>query len=280
MGYEVQEQYTQSKTGREADGEDFAFVGEHFIAVIDGSTSKTQRRWGGETSGRAAGALICGVLKELAADVTAREAVDIISAKIYKYYKKLGLITRVRDNPVERITATMVMLSISKREVWLLGDCQALIGQERIANDMRIDQVMSDARALFLESEVREGKRISQLIDNDTGSRYIRPLLEKQSLFQNNLSSPEYYYPVIDGFSVADQGIITYPIPADCNTVILASDGYPALRDTLEESEALLRVVLERDPLLFRVYRSTKGLQPGFVSFDDRTYIKVRLLDQ
>ena len=35
--------------------------------------------------------------------------------------------------------------------------------------------------------------------------------------------------------------------------------------------------LLQRDPLLFRDYKSTKGLVAGNVSFDDRAYVKVQL---
>ncbi|GCE09255.1 hypothetical protein KDAU_65840 [Dictyobacter aurantiacus] len=46
---------------------------------------------------------------------------------------------------------------------------------------------------------------------------------------------------------------------------------------TLEASELALQEVLQEDPLLFRKYKTTKGLQRGNVSFDDRAYIKIAL---
>ena len=58
----------------------------------------------------------------------------------------------------------------------------------------------------------------------------------------------------------------------------MASDGYPVLKETLEETEEALKIVLETDPLCFRQYKSAKGLQKGNNSFDDRTYIKFELL--
>jgi glycerophosphoryl diester phosphodiesterase len=45
----------------------------------------------------------------------------------------------------------------------------------------------------------------------------------------------------------------------------------------LEASEQALQEILRDDPLLFRKYKATKGLQPGNVSFDDRAYVKIEL---
>lgn len=75
--------------------------------------------------------------------------------------------------------------------------------------------------------------------------------------------------------------------------IILASDGYPELKSTLEESEQALHKILEEDPLLFRQFKSTKGkiVKPpsfgdhsskktGATSFDDRTYVRIRTQSQ
>lgn len=53
----------------------------------------------------------------------------------------------------------------------------------------------------------------------------------------------------------------------------MASDGYPDLCETLRESEEKLKILLEKDPLMISIYKSTKGLQKGNTSFDDRAYI-------
>ena len=56
--------------------------------------------------------------------------------------------------------------------------------------------------------------------------------------------------------------------------IILASDGYPLLRPTLQQSEQDLDRLLKEDPQCCRLYESTKGLKPGNKSFDDRTYVR------
>lgn len=65
-------------------------------------------------------------------------------------------------------------------------------------------------------------------------------------------------------------------LPTDIEkTIVLASDGYPYLKDSLEASEHALQGVLRDDPLLFRTYKATKGIQQGNLSFDDRAYVKI-----
>ena len=56
--------------------------------------------------------------------------------------------------------------------------------------------------------------------------------------------------------------------------VILASDGYPFLGDSLQESEEALKKQLEDDPLCINSFKATKGLMRGNKSFDDRCYVK------
>ena len=58
---------------------------------------------------------------------------------------------------------------------------------------------------------------------------------------------------------------------------ILASDGYPVLADTLEETERLLACSLAEDPLRIGEHLSTKGVAAGNESFDDRTYLRMKL---
>ena len=78
-----------------------------------------------------------------------------------------------------------------------------------------------------------------------------------------------FYYPV------SDEGIRIHSLPTDTQAVILASDGYPYLKDTLDASEQALQEILHDDPLLFRSYKTTKGMKPENVSFDDRAYVKL-----
>ena len=56
--------------------------------------------------------------------------------------------------------------------------------------------------------------------------------------------------------------------------IVLASDGYPFLMPTLQESEERLADLLRDDPLCISIYKASKGLMQGNKSFDDRSYVR------
>ena len=82
-----------------------------------------------------------------------------------------------------------------------------------------------------------------------------------------------YGYDVLDGFAIHSHHVSVYPVPPQTQ-VVLASDGYPVLKDTLAESEKSLDELLQKDPQCLRENRGTKGLVKGNQSFDDRTYVR------
>jgi glycerophosphoryl diester phosphodiesterase len=82
----------------------------------------------------------------------------------------------------------------------------------------------------------------------------------------------------MDGFPIDDEGIHIVDVGDSVKEVILASDGYPDLYPTLQETERNLREIIAQDPMLVGVrHRSTKGVLKGAESFDDRTYLRIRL---
>jgi serine/threonine protein phosphatase PrpC len=275
--YSLIEQLLLSKYDQDETCEDAIYLGPDFIAVIDGATSKTERRWDGKAGGRVAAEIILQAFDLIPADATARQTVDILTAAIQALYKQYEITEVVQFEGVQRATASFVAVSFERKEVWFVGDCQCLLNQERILHTKAIDDITANARSIFLEAEIAKGKTIEELSQNDTGREFILPLLERQMLFQNNPQAGEYWFPVIDGFDVSDEGIHVLSLLPDIETIVLASDGYPYLKDSLEASEQALQEVLRDDPLLFRKYKSTKGLQAGNVSFDDRAYVKIVL---
>ncbi|GCE48110.1 glycerophosphoryl diester phosphodiesterase [Thermosporothrix hazakensis] len=278
QSYTIEELFIASKTGNAEDCEDAIYHGPHFVAVIDGATTKTERRWNGLTGGRAGALLLQKTFDTIPPDATASQAVHLLNTALQRYYEQQNASEIVQADPVQRITASTVILSLYRKEIWFVGDCQCLISEEHITNNKKIDSITANARSLFLEAEIAQGKTIEDLRLHDTGRDFILPLLKRQLLFQNKPSTGQYWYPAIDGFYVPPEGIKVIPIPSKVETVILASDGYPVLKETLQETEQALKEILHEDPLLFRKYKTTKGLQKSNISFDDRAYIKIKLL--
>jgi glycerophosphoryl diester phosphodiesterase len=278
--YVIEEQALVAKTGNPENNEDFIHTSPFFVAVIDGTTSKTARRWEEKTGGQVCAHIIDQVLSQLSSDVTVRAAVDTITAHIKDFYKEQGVLELVQKDPSQRVTAALIVASLPRREIWFIGDCQCMLDDRLLQNTKPVDDITAQARAMFLETELQKGATIEELRQNDTGREFILPLLKQQQLFQNNPAAGTYWYPIIDGFPVPAEGVRIESIPEKTQTIVLASDGYPVLKSSLEASEEELQDVLERDPLLFRFYKSTKGVQEGYVSYDDRAYIKLRLIHE
>lgn len=271
----IVEKFISSKTDRANDCEDALSIGEDFLAVIDGATSKTERKWKGQTPGQTAAHVLADAVQKLPSSSTAREAVDFLTDAINETYELYNLKQMIDEDPTQRISASIAVFSRDRREVWIVGDCQAIVGDVLFSAQKAIDKLLSDARSLFLEIEIAKGTPLEELLSDDVGREFILPLLQRQTFLQNDPSFEEYWYPVLDGSPVPQAGIKVLPVPKDVDRVVLATDGYPYLRDNLEQSEVELHRLLTSDPLLFREFKSTKGMRRGDHSFDDRAYIRM-----
>lgn len=273
----IVEQKLVARTGRAEGCEDRLVVTEWFSCVVDGVTFKGSSLINEKTPGHIAANLICNAVRQLPADVDCRAAIDHLTRHIDEFCVTVSP-AKERDDYRRRIAASVAILSRKRREVWSVGDCQVLIGGRVFANRNRLDMTMSDARALYLQSELLKGKSVDELIDHDTGREFILPLLNRQKMFLNIGTHSEFSYIAVCGVPLPENVTIEpIPVPPDVTEVVLASDGYPKVAATLAASEEFLREALEQDPLCIGVARSTKGLQRGNVSFDDRAYLRVVL---
>lgn len=261
--------------------EDGMVITDDFIAVIDGSTSKTPKHLNPEMkNGRYAMMLISEYIREeLKADASVDDFCQGVTAYIYnKVYEKLGVEERLKEHPEERLTASAILYSRTRNEVWMVGDCQAIIDGKLYENGKPYEQEIARKRVELIEQGLSPAEARKQ----------IEPLL-----IEAMLSGQNQTYTVIDGFPIyregvkivvlkvnpASSGIETYfqehPEPVSSpNEVVLASDGYPFLKPTLSASEAALAEQIANDPQNIHSFIATKGIVEGNKSFDDRTYIR------
>ena len=261
--------------------EDGLVMTDDFIAVIDGSTSKTPKHLSPDMkNGRYAMMLISEYIQqEMKADATVDEFCEGITAYIYnKVYLPMGIEEQLRLHPEERLTASAIIYSNQKKEVWMVGDCQAIINGKLYDNSKPYEQEIAQKRV----------ELIAQGLSPAEARKQIEPLL-----IEAMLSGQNQTYTVVDGFPIYREGvkivalkmkpvsssIETYfqehPKPVSSpNEVVLASDGYPFLKPTLAESEAALAEQIANDPQCIHDFIATKGLVAGNKSFDDRTYIR------
>ena len=261
--------------------EDGMVVTDDFIAVIDGSTSKTPKHLNPDMkNGRYAMMLISEYIREeLKADASLDDFCQGVTAYIYnKVYEKLGVEERLKEHPEERLTASAILYSRTRNEVWMVGDCQAIIDGKLYENGKPYEQEIARKRVELIEQGLSPAEARKQ----------IEPLLIKAMLSGQNQT-----YTVIDGFPIYREGVKvaalkmkpasssievyfqeqTKPISSP-NEVVLASDGYPFLKPTLAASEAALAEQIANDPQNIHSFIATKGIVEGNKSFDDRTYIR------
>ena len=270
--------------------EDGMVVTDDFIAVIDGSTSKTPKHLNPDMkNGRYAMMLISEYIREeLKADASVDDFCLGVTAYIYnKVYEKLGVEERLKEHPEERLTASAILYSRTRNEVWMVGDCQAIIDGKLYENGKPYEQEIARKRVELIEQGLSPAEARKQ----------IEPLLIKAMLSGQNQT-----YTVIDGFPIYREGVkvvsvsdsssvqnsvpasdsvpcsdsasASGTIPSSSSEIVLASDGYPFLKPTLAASEAALAEQIANDPQNIRSFIATKGIVEGNKSFDDRTYIR------
>ena len=264
--------------------EDGMVVTDDFIAVIDGSTSKTPKHLNPDMkNGRYAMMLISEYIREeLKTDASVDDFCQGVTAYIYnKVYEKLGVEEWLKEHPEERLTASAILYSRTRNEVWMVGDCQAIIDGKLYENGKPYEQEIARKRVELIEQGLSPAEARKQ----------IEPLL-----IEAMLSGQNQTYTVIDGFPIYQEGVKvvalkTKPVSssietyfqeqtkpvASPNEVVLASDGYPFLKPTLAASEAALLHLIAHDPQCIHDFIATKGLVAGNKSFDDRTYIRFRV---
>lgn len=256
--------------------EDGIFYNDHFAAVIDGCSSHKGALHEGKSSGVIAKDLILAALETLSPLSTMEEAFSACNAALAQWYEQHDMLSLMQNDPSRRCAAYIAMVSKARREVWVLGDCQARIDEQVYTTHKQIDTLMENLRALYIEVEMQGGKSEDQI------AHRMEPLQETlsahmsfQSLFQNSQIQTSFSYYVLDGFFTNFKAVQVVKLEGLGKDVALATDGYPQVLASLQSSEKKLASLLARDPLCFRENRSTKGIMEGNVSFDDRCYLRV-----
>lgn len=189
---------------------------------------------------------------------------------INQIYCERGIdINILKDDPVQRMAASVIIYSDRRKEIWMVGDCHCIVDGVYYDNPKPYESSIAAKRAEIIKKALAEGISETELRNNDIGRKAILPLLRKACKEQN------VSYPVIDGFPIPIEYVKVVKTRQEGSEIILASDGYPHLMTTLRESEAELNRLLRDDPLCIKENIATKGLMIGQTSFDDRSYIRL-----
>lgn len=242
------------------DCEDGLVLTPDFVAVVDGSTSKTNRRLNPVMkNGRMAMLLVSDYIKGMPAAATIDDFCQGVTRRMREEYISRNVFERMEEHPEDRLAASAVVYSARRREVWMVGDCQAIVDGAFFDNSKPYEHEIAEQRAAL----IRRG------VSPQEARRAIEPKLVEAMLRGQNRE-----YAVIDGMPILMSGV---RLVTAVSEVVLASDGYPVLFSTLEESEEALLHQLADDPQNIGTFVATKGLMPGNVSFDDRAYVRLRV---
>lgn len=247
--------------------EDGLVIRKNLIAVIDGVTAKGTRLWDGKKSGCFAKDLLADYLLQDVAKQTPEELFSNLDRVLSKRIDTAKGILLCEEFP----RASVILYNDIYKEIWSYGDCQCRINDKVYGHEKKIDELNADLRAYYLEYYLAMGMSLQELEENDLGRKAISQNLLMQHVFEN-IDGP-WGYAVLNGQGINKSMIKRYPV-VEGDIIVLASDGYPVLKETLEKSEKELQNILENDAMCFRIYRSTKGVSKGNESYDDRTYCR------
>lgn len=195
-----------------------------------------------------------------------------ITRLIQSKYKELNAnIEHLLNNPTERLTASAVIYSAYHKQIWMIGDCQCIANNMFYDNPKPQEKVLAEKRAQYIHSVIKNNTDIKNMQIIDRGRQYILNDLVDCCKWQN------ITYAVIDGFDIPLEKTKIINVYDETQDIVLASDGYPFLKPTLNDSEKALSAQLINDPLCINTFKATKGLMEGNKSFDDRSYIRFKL---
>ena len=164
----VIEEFDRGKSSNAAECEDGIVVSDDFAAVIDGATDK---RWWpdreGRTGGRVAMEACCAAIESLPSAVSAYEVVEAIGRRVWQATVGVPVCRslprwRFLHQLGARFPGPVVAdVSFGFSGVAVRPRCK------------QIDVALASARAVALETYLREGYSVSELQDNDLGRQSI-----------------------------------------------------------------------------------------------------------
>lgn len=148
----VIEQYCRGKRPDQSLNEDGFAITDGFAAVVDGVTSKSIRHLWRPSGGVVAKDLALETIATLPDSATMRQTQLAIDARFQRAYREYrgpydDPYTIFEREPIERLQANAVVYSAARREIWLFGDCQAMVNGEQIPTVKQVDVLLGDLRA-------------------------------------------------------------------------------------------------------------------------------------
>ena len=251
--------------------EDRLVISDNFIAVIDGVSSKSPYLDNGKTTGNIAAGLIEDVIENMRKETSLKEFISLVNRAYEEYYIHSSFALDIERYGLQ---AMAVVYSDYEKKIWLIGDCVAIVQDDYYTNPKLSDTVLEELRSLKAHIDLQNNTVSEEdyFNQNEAARKFIEPIIVESTIFAND-DNTRWGYSVLNGKDIPIS--LCKIIDVDENdTVILASDGYPYVYKSLKETEENLEKVINKDPYFYKDFISTKGLKPGQISYDDRTYVK------
>ena len=251
--------------------EDAVVLTDNHVAVIDGMTTGFGDRRSGLAvpPGRIAAKRMVEITASLEPWATALEAVTAYTDALDRDGRRFSDVL---------FGASVVCVSLHRREAWRVGDCHLRIGQFEHFGEKDVDNANSAYRAAINHASLANGASVKQLRAGDVGRQATGPLLDAQRHLAN-YTGP-FGYGVVNGTPVPPRFVEVHTLPSNGVEITMMSDGYPAFGADLTDAEAQLAEALSRDPACINeLSRMAKAWEPGTNGPDDRSYVRLRLTD-
>lgn len=265
----ILEEFCKSKSRDESLNEDGYLINEHFIAVVDGATSKNAKAAGQKSGGQQLKEIILNSLNTIDGSTDMKDAVLTIQRSI---------LSKAPEEVIGHAAASSIIFSVARNEVWIIGDCQMMMNGKTYRYSLKVDELLSQLRSFAIKCLIRQGSTVQELIEDDKGREMIMPFLKFQALLENTKDDLGYcvFNNSTDVKDFPLDKVIKIDVPQNAE-IVFASDGYPELGQTLRQSEEILAKILKEDPMCYQLYLGTKGIHGNNESFDDRTFVRFRI---
>lgn len=213
--------------------------------------------------------LLSRYIRRMPANISCHQFCLGATRTLRRHYWLRFPVERMKAHPEERLCASVVIYSRLRREVWMVGDCQCLIGGQYFDNPKPYELPLAQMREQKVRELLAQGVTQQALLQPHDPAREVMIPTMLQVMQNQNVT-----YAVVDGFPIPEDKVRVIMLDFRPSEIILASDGYPRLAPTLQESEALLEQQRQTDPLNIGEFKATKAFVEGNNSFDDRSYVR------
>lgn len=234
----------------------------HHFGVLDGSRGPAYRQSDVIT---AIMEDAVAMLHRVPADITLETLVEAFTALVHTHKMEAGFTDSRRTGGF-----VFCLYSAHHGEIWRVGDCKFRQMGETNDKFWQVEKQSARVRAMMIRSMQYDGLTVPEIMAHEEYDQLIAPLLYHQSNYLNRDADPSGFGAII-GDRVPSRFIERHK--AQAGRLVITSDGYPALFDTLRETEQHLAMLLGEDPLCIHANLQCKGLGADRVSFDDRGYI-------